>query len=180
MDFIKVIIEKLKLKELFAILFIAALIITFLPIEMAEKIRILEFRETYQTYISLCLIAIGAYYILGVVNYIIRFVWRKFKNPKKIAIKYMKETMSPDEMGLLVEKFYDRENNMFRTTGYIEFSDGRKAALESKSILYRASSMSEWYSFAYNLQPYALEFLNRNLKQGNITIVGNGIQYRLV
>jgi len=84
----------------------------------------------------------------------------KYHNPKKTAIKYMKETMTPDEMWLLIEKFYDKDNHQFRSSGMIEFSDDRKTALESKFVLYRASSMSEWYSFAYNLQPYAYEFLN--------------------
>jgi len=180
MDFIKAIIEKLKLKELFAILFIAGLVITFLPSDMADKIKVSEFRETYQTYISLCLIVIGSYYISGIVNYIRKIIWRKFHNAKKIAIKYMKDTMSPDEMGLLIEKFYAKENNRFRTTTYIDFSDGRKAALESKFILYRASSMSQGYSFSYNLQPYALEFLNENLRRGNIIIESTGFQYKLL
>lgn len=92
----------------------------------------------------------------------------------------MKNMMSPDEMGLLIEKYYDSTNNMFRSTAMIEYSDGRKAALESKFILYRASSMSQWYSFAYNLQPYAVEFLNKNLHAGNIEVHGDSFQYKLL
>ena len=92
----------------------------------------------------------------------------------------MKNMMSPDEMGLLIEKYYDSTNNMFRSTAMIEYSDGRKAALESKFILYRASSMSKWYSFAYNLQPYAVEFLNKNLYAGNIEVHGDSFQYKLL
>lgn len=54
MSIIKSIVEKLKLKELFAIIFIAALIITFVPNEWAQKMKIDTFRNTHQTYISLC------------------------------------------------------------------------------------------------------------------------------
>ena len=92
----------------------------------------------------------------------------------------MKKVMSVEEMGLLVEKYYDYVNHRFRSSAMIEFSDGRKAALESKFILYRASSMSEWYSFAYNLQPYALEFLNKNLEDGNIEVNGTQFRYKLM
>lgn len=59
MGIIKAIFEKFKIKELIAILFVAAFIITVLPKEMATKLNIGKFRENYQTYISLCLIVTG-------------------------------------------------------------------------------------------------------------------------
>ena len=34
-------------------------------------------------------------------------------------------------------------------------------------------------AFAYNLQPYAREFLNRNLRNGNIKIQNNSFEYML-
>lgn len=180
MDIIKAIVEKLKLKELFAIVFGAALIITFIPPEVALKLKIQEFRNTYQTYISICIIVVGVYYLLDVGRRIKNYIWNRRNNPKKIAINYMKKVMSVEEMGLLIEKYYDCVNYRFRSSAMIEFSDGRKAALESKYILYRASSMSEWYSFAYNLQPYVLEFLNKNLKDGNIAVNGTQFRYKLM
>lgn len=180
MSIIKSIIEKMKIKELFAIIFIAALAITFSPSEILYKLKIANFRNEYQEYISICLIVIGAYYCLCIINYIKNYIWRKFHNAKKIAIHYMKNMMTPDEMGLLIEKYYDSVNNMFRSTAMIEYSDGRKAALESKFILYRASSMSQRYSFAYNLQPYAVDFLNKNLYAGNIEVHEDSFRYELM
>lgn len=181
MGVIRTIIERLKLKELFAIVFITALIITFIPIEWAIKIQIEEIRLSYQTYISLSIIIIGSYYLFIIFCWIKNIIWRKFYNAKKTAIKYMKGSMSLDEMTLLIEKYYDTNNNRFRSTAMIEFSDGRKAALESKFILYRAATISQWgYSFAYNLQPYALEFLNKNLNAGNIEILTDSFSYKLI
>ncbi len=179
MYIIKAIIEKLKIKEMFGIIFMAALFITVLPTNLAQTLKIDEFRNTYQTYISICIIIIGAYYVLVIIQKILIYLWEKFHNPKKIVLSYMKNTITGDEMGLLVEKYYDPLNKIFRSSAMIEFSDGRKAALESKFILYRASSLGERYSFAYNLQPYALEFLNKNLKADNIEIKGNLIKYRM-
>lgn len=180
MNFIKIIIEKLKLKELFAMLFIAGLIITFLPNNIAVKIKISTFREIYQVYISLALITIGSYYILKIGSFIAYSILNRIFNNKKIAIKYMKNTLTPDEMGLLIEKFYDDNNKRFKSIGYIELSDGRKIALENKHIIYRSSELSYDFSFAYNLQPYALEFLNRNIKEGNINIIENHFEYKLI
>lgn len=179
MGVIKAIIEKFKLKELIDIIFVAAIIITIIPKDTAITLNILKFREKYQTYISLCLIITGAYYIVGILIFFRKFILGKIYNWKRTAINYMKNYMSPDEMGLLIETFYDRENNSFKTSGMIEYSDGRKAALESKHVLYRASSMSEWYAFAYNLQPYVRDYLNMNLQQGNIRIMPNRFEYVL-
>lgn len=180
MSIIKTIIEKLKLKELFAIIFIAALIITFVPNEWAQKMKIDTFRNTYQTYISLCIIAIGAYYVLHLLGWIKKRIWAKFHNWKKVGIDYMKKYMSPDEMELLMITFYDANNHIFRSSGTIDCLDGRKAALESKHIIYLASrtgTIIKW--FAYNLQPYALEFLNKNLYEGNIVINGDRMSFQL-
>ena len=93
----------------------------------------------------------------------------------------MKKYMSTDEMELLISTYYNRNNNAFGSSGYIEYADGRKAALEGERIIYLASSMShEFTMFAYNLEPYAREFLNKNLRNGNITIESNSFTYRLV
>lgn len=179
MEFIKVIIEKLKIKELFAIIFIAALIITFIPTYWANRIKIESLRDKYQTYITLCIIIIGAYYLFCVVGYVKDLLLGKIFNRKKTAIKYMKKTMSPDEMELIIEAFYDRNNNRFASTGKIDYSDGRKAPLEMKYIIYRASQIGYGYEFSYNLQPYALNFLNKNLKTGRIEISSNSFEFNL-
>ncbi|MBU3103925.1 super-infection exclusion protein B [Clostridium gasigenes] len=181
---IKSIIEKLKLKELIGILFGSALIITILPYDIISYLKLVEVREKYQMYISLCLIITSAYYIFNILGFISGFIIGKVVNEKKVAIKYMKNKMSADEMELLIKTFYDNSNNAFKSSGYMEYSDGRKAALESKWIIYLASNISNsnnygYCSFAYNLQPYAREFLNKNLKNGNIKIDNNSFKYIL-
>lgn len=179
MGIIKSIIEKFKLKELIAILFVTALIVTLIPKDVAAKLNLLKFRETYQTYISLCLLITGAYFIVTICYRLKELLYGKLYNWKRTAIKYMKNYMSADEMGLLIEKFYDEANSQFRTSGYIEYSDGRKAALESSHVIYRASQMGIRYVFAYNLQPAVRDYLNLNLRQGNIRITPDRFEYEL-
>ena len=170
MGVIKTIVDKLRLKELFAIIFISALFITFIPSSLAKTLQILDFRSTYQSYISIAIIVPGAYYIFGIFNYSVRVIKRKIYNREKIAIKYMKEHMTADEMSFLIEHYYDKINHSFKVSAMIDITDGRKAPLEYKNIIYRASDTGYLASFAYNLQPYALEFLNKKLKEGNIKI----------
>ena len=123
---------------------------------------------------------IGAYYFLCMLIWIKNSIWRKFHNGKKIALDYMKKYMSPDEMCLLIETFYDDRNKRFCSSGKIDYTDGRKTPLQRKHIIYLASRMGNLIEgFSYNLQPYALEFLNKNLAEGNIQITGNHIGFQL-
>lgn len=186
MELLKILIGKFKLKELFAIIWWTSLIIILLPNNIMDYLKILIIREKYQMYISLSFIITSAYYVINILKYVVKFLIKILFNEKKIAIKYMINEMSKDEMTLLFEAFHDKDNNEFKSCGYINFSDGRKTPLESKYIIYLASNMSStdvlnngFYAFAYNLQPYAREFLNKSIKENNIIITGNSIQYKL-
>ena len=143
---------------------------------MGKKMKI----DTYQTYISLCIIAIGAYYVLHLFGWIKKCIWAKFHNWKRVGIDYMKKYMSPDEMWLLIETFYNDKNERFGLSGFINCMDGRKVVLESKHIIYLSSGTSNIIDgFSYNLQPYALDFLNKNLYEGNIVINGERMSFQL-
>lgn len=186
MEILKVLVDKFKIKELIGIIWVSGFVITILPNDVLEYLRIIIIREKYQMYISLALIISSAYYIINLLSYISKLLLKIIINEKNIAIKYMRNSMSPDEMALLIQAFYDKNNNMFKSCGYIDFTDGRKTPLVSKYIIYLSSNVSSTdvisngiYAFAYNLQPYARDFLNDNLKKDNIKIIGNSIQYKL-
>ena len=179
---IDTILQKLKIKQIIGIIFFVTLILTLMPYNVATTMGLNIFKERFQIYISLCLIASSSYYLFEMVNFILRFIIGKINNPKSIAIRYIKKEISEDEMGLIIERFYDESLNRFVSSGKIDINDGRKAALEHKYILYRAASVSYGYTtFAYNLQPYVREILNKNIKKGNIRIdINNGnISYNL-
>lgn len=180
MELIKTIVDKFKIKELFGIVFFTTLLITILPESIIKLMYLEEFKEKYQVYISLGVIITSAYYILNLIQFIRKVIVDKLINSRRIAIKYMKKQISIDEMELIIETFYDDKNNIFKSSGYISYSDGRKAALENRKIIYLSASISEFgANFAYNLQPYAREFLNKNLKDGNIKINNNLLEYNL-
>lgn len=175
---VKSIVDKLKIKEIIGIIFIASLLITFLPDDIAEKLNLLDFRKSYQTYLTICIIVTASYYLFSLLRYLSLFILGKIINDKKIAINYMKRNMSPDEMGLLVQTFYDFKMNRFKSSGQIDITDGRKAPLESKKVIYLASQLGDFLNgFSYNLQPYALEYLNAQLQKGNIVFRKDGISW---
>ena len=180
MEAIKAVIEKFKLKELCAVLFISTALITFLPDNVINAMRLEIFRKEYQSYISIVLIVIGACYIYWLAENIYKKIKNRICGIEHRAKRYMQKAMSEDEKCLLIEKFYDDNSKQFRTTGYIELGDGRKAALEYKNIIYRSSTISKRFTeFSYNLQPYVLQLLNKNLANGNIVIERNKYKFEI-
>jgi hypothetical protein len=66
MEIIRSIIEKLKVKEVCGIVFIASLFISFMPNELAEKMGLQIIRIKYQSVLSGVIVCIGAFlYILS-------------------------------------------------------------------------------------------------------------------
>lgn len=179
MEFINMIISKFKIKEIAAIAFFSCSILIILPNSILENLALLEFRNNYKTTISLILIITSSYYLFKLLKILKVIILHKMFPDYKKAIKYMKNHMSQDEMALIIETFYNPENNLFISTGNIKISEGRKTPLESKKILYLSSQISYFDEFAYSLQPYARKFLNENLKNGNIKINGNSFSYSL-
>lgn len=177
MEIVKSIIEKMKIKEILGVAFITSILISFMPYSIAEILKLVEFRENYQTYLTVCIIVTGSFYLYKLFKYVSLFFLGYIFNNKRLAINYMKKSMSPDEMGLLVQTFYDLENNRFKSNGIIDLMDGRRTPLESKKVIYRASELGSAFVFSYNLQPYALEFLNQQLSDGNITITNSSITW---
>lgn len=170
-EVVKSIVDKLKIREIIGILFIASLLITFLPDDISAKMNLLDFRENNQTYLTICIIVTGSYYLFTLFRYFGVFILRKIVNDKKVALNYMKRNMSVDEMNLLIQAFYDFDMNRFKSSGKILLEDGRKTPLESNKIIYLASQIGDLLTgFSYNLQPFALEYLNDQLHKGNITI----------
>lgn len=179
---LETILQKLKIKQIVGIIFYVTLIITLIPYEIAKTLGLSILKDKFQMYISLSLIASISYYLLGMTAFILNSIIAKINNPKRVAIKYIKKEISEDEMTLIIKRFYNKSSNSFVSSGKIDINDGRKAALEKKYILYRASNISYGHTtFAYNLQPYVREYLNKSLKNGKFQIDSNGdnISYNL-
>lgn len=170
MGILKSIVDKFKAKELFAIVFIAGIIFCIAPKKVMNYLQLYEIRQEYQKYVSIGLLVIGSFYIYRICIWIYELIRRKRYSTERLGIKYMREHMNIDEKRLLVEIFYDMNENRFNASGYIRINDGRKAGLVARNIIYRAANVSYYTSFAYNLQPYALEFLNSQLLLGKIEV----------
>jgi len=156
---------------------IIGVVITFMPERLALTLQIASFRSKYQLYISMLLIAAMAYYIMIFISWLVNAVKRRCFGAVHRGKRYLKHFMTPDEMAFLVEKFYNSNENRFKQNAYIQVNDGRGAGLVYNHIIYRSSNVGYFDSFPYNLNPWAYEFLNYYLMNGNIIISENLVKF---
>lgn len=179
MQIIKSIIEKFKVKELFGILFISCLFITVIPSSLAKSLGISDLRNQYQSFITLCIVVIGAYYIYHTICYITIYLKKRLNFQQRKALNYLKNEMTIDERNLLIKTFYDYDKHVFKLSGTIELCDGVITPLQKNRIIYQASSLGTIYGFSYNLYPYIYRILNENIKKKNINITRSKILWKL-
>lgn len=86
-------------------------------------------------------------------------------------MKYLENTISVHEITWLVRYFYNDEINSFNMAASVSMSDGMRVPLEQKHIIYRSANLSDNRGlFQYNLQPYAISFLEDSIQNGSLNI----------
>lgn len=86
MELLKILIDKFKLKELFAIIWCTSLIMILLPNNIMDYLKILTIREKYQMYISLSFIITSAYYVINILKYVVKFLIEIIFNKKRLLL----------------------------------------------------------------------------------------------
>lgn len=170
-EFIGTLIKKINLTLLTTIIFLATLLITYLPNQVILKIGLESFKKDYQMYIGLALVISGLYLILIALGVLWSIGFELIFSPKKIALKYLENTISVHEITWLVKYFYDDEINSFNMAASVSMSDGMRVPLEQKHIIYRSANLSDNRGlFQYNLQSYAISFLEDSIQNGRLNI----------
>jgi len=146
--------RKISAAFLVAIVSVLALIL-FLPGEISKSLAVYDFREKYKVFlgpvflltISFCFARVFIFFMSGHTER------KRLKNRQKMLYQ-----LTPEEKGYLVPYIRHQKN-----TVYVGMDDGVISGLEAKHITYCASSMgSVLEGFAYNLQPWARDYLNDN------------------
>lgn len=130
-------------------------VILFLPMDLAKKLAINDFREEFRVYIgpafllttSFCVARIYMFFING---------YNQRKNIK--ARKEQLTKLTPEEKGYLVPFIRGQSNSV-----HVGMDDGVMAGLKAKGITYCPTNMGDVLTgFAFNLQPWAREYLEEN------------------
>lgn len=147
-------LRKIPAEFLVALLTVVALIL-FLPEKQAEVLAIDDFRENFYTYLGPGFLLILSFCVARGISYG-RDKW-KMKQRREIRQAYL-HNLTPEGKGFLLPYIRDQA-----TSVYVGPEDGTMASLRSKEITYMAFSIEDSLTgFAFNLQPWAREYLEQN------------------
>lgn len=130
-------------------------IILFLPGEISKSLAIYDFREKYKVFLGPLFILTIFFCFARVFNFFMsgHSERKRLKNRQK-----MLHQITPEEKGYLVPYIIHQKNTL-----YVGIDDGVMSGLETKQITYCASSTGSLLKgSAYNLQPWARDYLNDN------------------
>jgi len=129
-------------------------LILFLPEEYAKTLAVDGFRNEYRVFLGPAFLLTLSFCAARVFN----FFMQGYR--QKQALKRRQETLhslTPAEKGYLIPYIEERQN-----TVNVGMDDGVMAGLRSKGITYLAANMGDLLNgFAFNLQPWAREYLEK-------------------
>jgi hypothetical protein len=146
--------KKIPAAFLVAIVCVLALIL-FIPDEIAKTLAVDEFRKNYRVFL-------GPAFLLAISFSVARlFMFILGGHYQRKALKAKQQNLhklTPEEKGYLVPFIEGQQNSV-----YVGMDDGIMAGLRAKGITYLAANMgSVLDGFAFNLQPWAREYLEKN------------------
>lgn len=146
--------RKIPAAFLVAILTVLGLIL-FLPEDYASTVAVDGFRKDFRVYLGPA--------FLFVLSFCVARIFTSFKqrHEQRQVTKSRQEllhSLTPEEKGYLIPYFENQQN-----TVHVGMEDGVMAGLRSKGITYLASSVGSLVDgFAFNLQPWARQYLELN------------------
>lgn len=166
-EVIKNIFEKIEFSIIVFTIYLATIFFTIMPVSIVEKLSLLEFKNKYQFVFSICFIIFSCYYLASIVNWAKKKInVIRFKKHRSELIK----KLSPEEKQYVMA-FYNKDTKQFDTSSIFDITNAVVNLLEHKQIIGRGSSLSVGYTeFSYFLQPWAQEYLNKQLKEGHIVV----------
>lgn len=177
MKILESIVNKFRITQILWIIFLITIFITFLDTDMLKTIGIYEFKNEYHKWIGIALIGSGVGLIVIYGEKLYKFIYSKVFSIKRLGTKAI-QNLNRDESSALIRYFYVKEEKSFAMQGNIPVEDGMGTVLRGKGLITIASQLTtfdENYNIciSYILQPFAYDFLNKNVKDGNIRIDGS-------
>ena len=130
-------------------------LILYLPEEHAKTLAVDGFRNDYRLFLGPAFLLTLSFGAARVFNFFMQW-YRQRQNLKKRQEALHR--LTPEEKGYLIPYIEGQQNTI-----NVGMDDGVMAGLRSKGITYRAANMGDLLNgFAFNLQPWAREYLEQN------------------
>lgn len=136
-------------------------LILFLPLETAKILAVDKFRDNYRVFLGPAFLLASSFLVAR----LFMFMMQGYSEKRLLKLKQKAlHKLTPEEKGYLIPYIEGQQN-----TVYVGMEDGIMSGLVAKGITYRAANMGDLlHGFAFNLQPWAREYLenNRHLLDG--------------
>jgi hypothetical protein len=133
--------------------------LVFAPKDVLSIFGLTGIVSSYRPYFGL--VFLGSVSLLASSAFIVLYEFIKAKRRQRAVREYRRQRLhhlTEDEKELL-RGFIEGQTR----TQYLSMADGRVGQLGTEKILFRASSLGEYVdAFAYNIQPWAWEYLNKH------------------
>ncbi len=148
---------KLSPKYLAAIAIFAGLLL-FAPRSITETLGLFPIVEQYRTWIGLAFFLTVALLGVHVASWVFDSVKERWNldQIKRMQIKYLHKLTNEEKAvlrGYILQK---------SRTQLLDYTDGVVSGLEGMSIIYRATTMSQRFNFAYNIQVWIYDYLQKH------------------
>ncbi|MCA0973108.1 superinfection exclusion B family protein [Halomonas denitrificans] len=130
-------------------------LILFLPEEYAKIVAVDGFRNEYRVYLGPAFLLTLSFCVARVFIFIMQ--GQAQRKALKARLQSLRN-LTPEEKGYLVPYIEGQQNSV-----YVGMEDGVMSGLRAKGITYLAANMGDMLNgFAFNLQPWAREYLESN------------------
>lgn len=130
-------------------------IVLFASDKVAVTLAVDGFRNAYRVFLGPAFILVVAFLVARICMHVLRVL--RSRKTSKLRLE-MLHKLTPEEKGYLVQYIHHGANSI-----YVGMDDGVMGGLQAKGITYRAANMgSVLQGFAFNLQPWAREYLEGN------------------
>ncbi|WP_417536780.1 super-infection exclusion protein B [Methylophaga sp.] len=130
-------------------------LILFLPENYAKVVAVDGFRNEYRVYLGPAFLLTLSFCVARV------FIFVMHGQALRKALKKKQQSLhklTPEEKGYLIPFIQGQQNSV-----YVGMEDGVMSGLRAKGITYLAANMGDMLrGFAFNLQPWAREYLESN------------------
>lgn len=139
---------------LVAVLTVLGLVL-FLPEHYAKTLAADTFRNQYRVFIGPAFLLVSAFCAARLFTFLAgAYTQRRIRNEQRALL----HKLTPEEKGYLVPYIEGQLNSV-----YVGMDDGVMAGLRKKGVTYLAANMGDLLNgFAFNLQPWAREYLQSN------------------
>jgi hypothetical protein len=150
-------IDWIKSPRQFGTVFVASLALLLLPSSWIHRLALGEFQR-YRGWVAIAAFVSGAALLVTLITKLwgLSTATLEKRSAAKEKENYLR-TLSPGERFILA-KYLSAETE----TQYLEVEDGTVGALLSKEIIYRGADVGRWTTFAFNIEPWAKEYLAKH------------------